>query len=46
VQSSRSPALDQETLAILVRAQPMLRPPRKLFDSPLSFVVPVRFTIT
>jgi outer membrane biosynthesis protein TonB len=38
VQSSGSPALDQETLAMLVRAHPM---PRQL-----SFVAPVRFTIT
>jgi hypothetical protein len=31
---------------MLVRAQPMPRPPQKLSDSQLSFVVPVRFTIT
>jgi len=30
VQSSGSPALDQETLAMLVRAHPMPRPPQEL----------------
>lgn len=45
VQSSGSPMLDQETLDMLVRAQPMPRPPEKLTDSQLSFTVPVRFTL-
>jgi protein TonB len=46
VQSSGSPALDQEMLAMLVRAHPMPRPPQELSHSQLSFVAPVRFTIT
>jgi hypothetical protein len=33
VQSSASPALGRETLPILVRTQPMPRPPQKLSDS-------------
>src|SRR5258706_5637852 len=43
VQSSGSTALDQATLAILTRAQPMPRPPDQISDAELSFVVPVRF---
>jgi periplasmic protein TonB len=45
VQSSGSAMLDRETLAMLVRAQPMPKPPDNVFDSELSFVVPVRFNI-
>jgi len=45
VESSGSPTLDQETLAMLVRAQPMPRPPGEVPDNQLSFVVPVRFNI-
>jgi periplasmic protein TonB len=45
VQSSGSPMLDEETLAMLTRAQPMPRPPEKMADTELSFVVPVRFTL-
>ena len=45
VQSSGSTALDQETLAMLARAQPMPRPPDQLADAELTFVVPVRFNI-
>ena len=45
VESSGSTTLDQETLAMLVRAQPMPRPPGEVPDSQLSFVVPVRFNI-
>jgi periplasmic protein TonB len=45
VQSSGSATLDAESLAMLARAQPMPRPPEKLADSELSFVVPVRFNI-
>jgi periplasmic protein TonB len=45
VQSSGSAALDQETLAMLARAQPMPRPPDQLADTQLTFVVPVRFNI-
>jgi periplasmic protein TonB len=45
VQSSGSPMLDEETLAMLARAQPMPRPPEKMADTELSFIVPVRFTL-
>jgi len=45
VQSSGSPMLDQETLAMLARAQPMPAPPSDIPDNKLSFVVPVRFNI-
>jgi protein TonB len=45
VQSSGYADLDAETLEMLNRAQPMPRPPAKLADSQLSFVVPVRFNI-
>jgi periplasmic protein TonB len=45
VQSSGSATLDAESLEMLNRAQPMPRPPEKLADSELSFVVPVRFNI-
>ncbi len=45
VRSSGSTVLDQETLAMLERAQPMPRPPDNIADSQLSFVVPVRFNI-
>jgi protein TonB len=43
VQSSGSTALDQETLAMLARAQPMPPPPDQISDAELNFVVPVRF---
>jgi protein TonB len=45
VQSSGSPLLDDETLAMLARAQPLPKPPLSVPDSALSFVVPVRFDI-
>jgi periplasmic protein TonB len=45
VQSSGSILLDQETLAMLARAQPMPAPPSDIPDNKLSFVVPVRFNI-
>jgi protein TonB len=45
VQSSGSAALDNETLAMLARAQPMPRPPDQLADTQLTFVVPVRFNM-
>jgi protein TonB len=45
VQSSGSSLLDQETLDMLVRAQPMPKPPGNALDSQLSFVVPVHFNI-
>ncbi len=45
VRSSGSPILDQETLAMLTRAQPMPAPPGDVPASGLSFIVPVRFNI-
>jgi protein TonB len=45
VQSSGSPELDQEALAMLTRAQPVPRPPDRVPSSGLSFTVPVRFNI-
>jgi protein TonB len=45
VQSSGSSLLDEETLDMLARAQPMPKPPGNAPDSALSFVVPVRFNI-
>jgi periplasmic protein TonB len=45
VQSSGSDTLDEETLAMLVRAQPLPKPPDNVLDSELSFVVPVKFYI-
>jgi periplasmic protein TonB len=45
VQSSGSPTLDQETLDVLARAQPMPRPPEKATDNQLSLTLPVRFSI-
>jgi protein TonB len=45
VQSSGSAALDEETLALLARAQPMPRPPDEMRTRELSFVAPVRYNI-
>jgi protein TonB len=45
VQSSGSETLDGETLAMLVRAQPLPKPPDNILDSELSFVVPVKFNL-
>jgi protein TonB len=44
-QTSGSPELDQESLAMLNRAQPMPKPPSQVQTSELSFVVPIRFNI-
>jgi periplasmic protein TonB len=43
VQSSGSATLDQETLDMLGRAQPMPKPPDNILGSELSFVVPINF---
>jgi protein TonB len=43
VESSGSPDLDRESLAMLIRAQPMPRPPGEVQTVDLAFVVPVRF---
>jgi TonB family protein len=43
VQSSGSAMLDQETLDMLVRAQPMPKPPDNILASELSFIVPINF---
>ena len=45
VESSGSSLLDEETLDLLARAQPMPKPPGDVPDSALSFIVPVRFNI-
>jgi protein TonB len=45
VQSSGSSDLDQEALAMLVRAQPVPRPPERIPTRELSFQVPIKFTI-
>jgi periplasmic protein TonB len=45
VQSSGSEMLDEETLAMLLRAQPLPKPPDNVLDSELSFIVPVKFNI-
>ena len=45
VQSSGSSLLDQETLDMLARAQPMPKPPGNAPDNQLSFVVPVHFNV-
>ena len=45
VRSSGSAVLDQETLALLARAQPMPKPPGAMDDRQLSFVAPVRYYI-
>jgi protein TonB len=43
-QSSGSATLDQETLALVHRAQPFPAPPADISDDQLSFVVPIRYT--
>jgi periplasmic protein TonB len=45
VQSSGSAALDQETLQMLTRAQPMPKPPDGMQGMELSLAVPIRFNI-
>jgi periplasmic protein TonB len=45
LQTSGSAELDQESLAMLTRAQPMPKPPNQVQTSELSFVVPIRFNI-
>jgi protein TonB len=44
-QSSGFPALDQEVLTMLTRAQPVPRPPEHISVDILSFTIPVRFNI-
>ena len=43
VRGSGSAALDEETLALVKRAQPFPAPPVDIADDQLSFVVPVRY---
>jgi periplasmic protein TonB len=45
VQSTGSPELDQEALAMLTRAQPVPLPPNRALTGELSFTIPVRFDI-
>lgn len=42
-QSSGYAALDEETLALIKRAQPFPRPPADVSEEQLSFVVPIRY---
>ena len=44
VRSSGSPLLDEETLTMLRRAQPLPRPPADATDAQLTFVFPIRYT--
>jgi len=44
-ETSGSPELDRECLAMLARAQPLPKPPSQVQTSELSFVVPVKFNI-
>jgi periplasmic protein TonB len=43
VRSSGSTALDDETLAMIRRAQPLPPPPGGITDAELSFIVPIRY---
>jgi periplasmic protein TonB len=45
LETSGSPELDRECLAMLARAQPMPKPPSQAQTGELSFVVPIRFNI-
>jgi periplasmic protein TonB len=45
VRSSGHPALDQETLATVQRAQPLPAPPADVTGTQFSFSVPIRFTV-
>jgi periplasmic protein TonB len=44
VTSSGFPALDEETLALVQRAQPFPAPPPEVLGGEIKFMVPVRFT--
>jgi len=43
--SSGFPALDQEALALLDRAQPLPAPPPEITGDPLEIILPVQFNI-
>ncbi|MGY3449985.1 protein TonB [Bradyrhizobium sp. USDA 4353] len=43
-ESTGDPALDQEALALIERAQPFAPPPPELSDGDLTFMVPIVFT--
>jgi protein TonB len=45
MRSSGDRALDQETLDVLARAQPMPQPPDRVPDAQLFFAIPVRFSM-
>ncbi len=45
VQSSGSVSLDEETLALLQRAQPLPTPPTDVPGTQFAFSVPVRFDL-
>jgi protein TonB len=42
--SSGSSALDEETLAMIQRAQPVPAPPPGLTDAQMSFVIPILYS--
>lgn len=44
--SSGFDALDQETLALIQRAQPLPRPPAEVSGNTIELVVPIEFTLT
>jgi len=46
VRSSGSAALDDETLAMIRRAQPLPPPPGGITDAELSFIVPIRYAVS
>jgi protein TonB len=45
VHSSGSPALDQETLDLLQRAQPFPPPPPELAGAQIDLTVPIRYNM-
>ncbi len=45
VRSSGSPALDEEAVALVHRAEPLLPPPAELAGRTITLTVPIRFTL-
>ena len=44
--SSGVASLDQETLALIQRAQPLPKPPTEVPGNPIELVVPIEFSLT
>jgi protein TonB len=44
--SSGVESLDQETLALIQRAQPLPKPPAEMPGNPIELVVPIEFSLT